>query len=209
MPGYSFGCGLQGEPYPQFGTITNLTDIGAAHYDSLQAKAETKSARYGLYALLGFTWARDFDSGLNDGLGTSTGAMYYPLPGTQKADWAMSQVQLNDNFTASVIYDLPVGRGKHFGGNWNGPVNAVLGNWQLNVIEKATSGFPVFIIASNNQSGVNFSAGGFNANRPNQICDGQSSHPTLGKWFNTQCFVDPPVGELEMPIGLRCMDQIS
>jgi hypothetical protein len=95
-----------------------------------------------------------------------------------------------------VIYDLPIGRGKRFGGNWDGPVNAILGNWQLNVIEKATSGFPVFMIASNNQSGVNFTDDGASTNRPNQICDGRSSHPTLGKWFNTQCFVDPPAGEL-------------
>jgi len=196
VSGYTLGCGLPGEPYPQFGTITDINDVGAARYDSLQVKAETKSARHGLYALLGFTWARNFDSGLNDGVGTSTGTTYWPLPGTQKADWALSQIQLNDNFTASVIYDLPIGRGKRFGGNWDGPVNAILGNWQLNVIEKATSGFPVFMIASNNQSGVNFTDDGASTNRPNQICDGRSSHPTLGKWFNTQCFVDPPAGEL-------------
>jgi hypothetical protein len=43
-------------------------------------KAETKSARHGLYALLGYTWSRNFDSGMPDGLGTNPGALYWPCP---------------------------------------------------------------------------------------------------------------------------------
>src|SRR4029077_3203974 len=112
-------------------------------------KAETRSSRHGLYALLGYTYARNFDSGFNDGLGTSAGVTYWPLPGATRADWSLSQIQLNHNFTASVIYDLPLGRGKRIGGNWNGVANTIVGDWQINVIEKITSGFPVFIDASN------------------------------------------------------------
>ncbi len=65
----------------------------------------------------------------------------------------MSQIQLNHNFTASVIYDLPFGKGKRFGSNWAAAVNAILGNWQVNVIEKITSGFPVFIDRQHNEFG--------------------------------------------------------
>ncbi len=50
------------------------------------------------------------------------------LPGTQKADWGLSQINLNHNFTASVIYDLPFGKGKRFGSNWNGPV---MRSWEI------------------------------------------------------------------------------
>ena len=159
-------------------------------------KAETKSARHGLYALLGYTYGRSFDSGYNDGLGTSVGAIYWPLPGTTKADWALSQIQLNHQFTASVLYDLPFGKGKRFGGDWNGPLNAILGNWRINVIERVLSGFPVFIIGSQNNSGVNFTDNGASVNRPNQTCGAKASSPTIEKWFNTQCFVDAPDGEL-------------
>ena len=197
-PGYTLGCGLSTTtvPYPQFGNIQNINDIGSARYDSLQVKAETKNVSHGLYALLGYTYARAFDSGFSDGLGTGTGATYYPLPGTAKADWALSQIQLNHNFTASVIYDLPFGRGKEFGSTWNGAINAFLGNWQLNVIEKITSGFPVFIVTSTNNSGVNFTNNTTNYIRPNQVCSARSDHPTVDQWFNTQCFVDPPKGEV-------------
>lgn len=101
-PGYTWGCLPGGRafnaPYPIF-YVANISDTGSARYDSLQVKAETKSARHGLYALLGYTWSHTFDSGFPDGLGTSSGATYWPLPGTSKADWALSQINLNQQFT--------------------------------------------------------------------------------------------------------------
>ena len=187
VPGYTLGCGVPVQPYAScFCTIYGIRDVGAARYDSLQIKAETKSARHGLYALLGYTYARNFDSGFADGLGTNTGATYWPLPGASKADWGLSAVQLNHQFTASVIYDLPFGRGKAFGGDWGGPVNAVLGGWQVNVIERITSGFPLFLIDSTNSSGVSFSNNGNNYARPIQISDPYKAGPVPSN-SNTAC----------------------
>jgi hypothetical protein len=192
-PNYHLGCGITSVPYPQFGTIANANDIGEAHYDSLQIKAETKSARHGLYALIGYTYARNFDTGFSDGLGTASGATYFPLPDTSQADWALSQVQLNHNFTASVIYDLPFGKGKRYGNDWNGVVNAIAGDWQVDVIQKITSGFPLFLVSSSNGSGVNFASG---TNRPDQICNGRLDNPSVDHFFDTNCYVDPPAGQL-------------
>jgi len=196
-PAYTLGCGLGNTPpYTQFGNIQNINDIGSARYDSLQIKAETKSRRHGLYALLGYTYARALDSGFSDGLGTGTGATYYPLPGSSKGDWGLSQIQLNHAFTASVIYDLPFGKGKEFGNSWSGPVDAVLGGWQVNVIEKITSEFPLFIVTSANNSGVNFTNNTTNFIRPNQVCNGRLDNHTVGQFFDTSCFVNPPNGQL-------------
>src|SRR5260370_28908947 len=151
------GCGFAAYPYAAaFQQVAANNSVGRARYDSLEVKAETKSARHGLYALLGYTWSRTFDSGMPDGLGTNPGALYYPLPGSAKLDWGVSQLNLNDSFTASILYDLPLGKGKHFGGDWNGATNAVLGNWKLNVIERATSGFPLFVVDSADESGISF-----------------------------------------------------
>jgi hypothetical protein len=216
IAGYTFGCGAGGNwfnaPYQgnQFIDVENITDSGSAHYDGLQVKAETKSVHHGLYALLGYTWARTFDTGMPDGDGTFPGATYWPLPGTRKADWGLSQINLNDQFTASVIYDLPFGKGKQFGGDWNGAEDAVLGGWQVNVIEKATSGFPLFVTTSANNTGVNFEWNGSSLNRPDEV-----SNPFLGGtvaanptctapaqvrnkqyWFNPCAFVPAPSGEL-------------
>ena len=96
VAGYTRGCGPGGTaftaPYGLFTTVANNNDIGRARYDSLQIKAETKSARHGLYALLGYTWSRTFDSGFPDGVGTTPGATYWPLPGSNKLDWGLSQI---------------------------------------------------------------------------------------------------------------------
>ncbi len=208
--GYFLGCGPGGAffyaPYPvtppgdqsfnQYTNISNITDGARARYDGLLIKAETKSARHGLYALLSYTWSRTFDSGMADGDGTTPGATYWPLPGTKKLDWGLSQLNLDDQFTASVLYDLPFGKGKRFGGDMSAVPNAILGDWHVNVIEKAISGFPLFVVDSNNQSGVNFEWNGTPLNRPNQICNPKLSHPTLTEWFNTSCFVEAPAGEL-------------
>ncbi|HXY03102.1 MAG TPA: carboxypeptidase-like regulatory domain-containing protein, partial [Terriglobales bacterium] len=104
VKGYTVGCGFPSFPYGNpFQAVDSNNSVGSARYDSLQIKAETKSARHGIYALLGYTWSRTFDSGMPDGLGSNPGALYYPLPGTQKLDWGLSQLNLNDVFTASIL----------------------------------------------------------------------------------------------------------
>ena len=203
--GYTLGCGPGGAFMPQppqfanfpFSTIANITDQGSAHYNSLQVKAETKSARHGLYALISYTYSRAYDNGFADGVGSTIGATYYPLPNWSKLDWALSQINLNQNFTASVLYDLPFGNGKRFGSGWNHTTNALLGGWTLNLIEHISSGFPIFIVDGNNSSGVNFQNNGNSFIRPNQICDPSSGfHQSVAEWFNVNCFGAPGAGQL-------------
>jgi hypothetical protein len=209
VPGYTIGCGFPAFPYAApFQSVNTNNSIGAARYDSLQVKAETKSPRHGLYALIGYTYSRNFDSGLTDGLGTNPGAMYYPLPGFNRLDWGLSQLNLNNSFTASVLYDLPFGKGKPYGNSWNGATNAILGNWQVNLIERATSGFPLFVVDSADESGIFFSYNGNTLQRPNLVGDpnkagdegGQMGCPTrihtLQNWFNPCAFAQAPAGEL-------------
>jgi hypothetical protein len=68
--------------YPAFAysTIDNIYDAGKAHYNSLQIKAETKSARHGIYALVGYTYSRAYDTGFVDGLGSLIGATTFLCP---------------------------------------------------------------------------------------------------------------------------------
>jgi hypothetical protein len=201
--GYTLGCGPGGAafgvPYPAFpfSTIQNIFDAGLAHYNSLQVKAETKSARYGIYALVGYTYSRSYDTGFMDGLGSITGANYFPLPNWQTLDWGLSQINLNHDFTASIIYQLPFGKGRKWGNTWNGAANAIAGGWEATVIEKATSGFPVFIVDSSNTSGANFQNNNAQSFiRPNQTCNPVLSDPTLSRWFNASCFSQPATGQL-------------
>ena len=108
-----------------------------------------------------------------------------------------------DSFTASVTYDLPFGKGKHFGSNWNGATNAVLGNWEVDVIQRATSGFPLFVVDSSNSSGVSFSWNGNNLHRPDEVGDPNRGGPVAA---NPTCAAPATVHTLEtlvQPVRVR------
>jgi len=209
VSGYTIGCQAGGAPYsypyspPNFNAILQFGDVGKTNYDSLQIKAETKTPKGGLYALVAYTYSKTYDNGLSDGLGSELSAPYFPLPNWQNLDWSLSQINLDNSFTTSVIYDLPFGRGKQFGSTWNDATNTIVGNWQLTLIERISSGFPVPLIDSFNQSGVSFNTGGNsnNWNRPDQVsgCNAyNANHGLLGQpqWINPTCFVAATPGEL-------------
>jgi hypothetical protein len=221
VSGYTRGCGPGGtfirQPYQAFcspfgcSTVFNITSQGSAHYDGLQIKAETKSSRYGIYALIGYTYSRTYDTGFTDGLGSLYGATYYPLPGFRKLDWALSGINLNNSFIASVVYDLPFGKGKHFGSSWSSAMNSAFGNWQVTLIEKITSGFPIFVVDTSNPSGVSFLNNDFFVlARPDQVGDPNKAGPvaanssciaparvhTVANWFNPCAFAHAASGEL-------------
>ncbi len=206
VPGYTLGCQSNGQPYvypynpPNLNAILLFGDVGDTSYDSLQVKAETRTARHGLYALIAYSWSHTFDNGLTDGLGSELSAPYFPLPNWRKLDWSLSQINLANSFTGSVIYDLPFGQGKHFGSDWNNVTNAILGGYQVTVIERISSGFPDPLINSFNQSGTTFNTGGNdnNWNRPNQVagCNVRGAQNNRIQFINPACFVGAPAGQL-------------
>jgi len=216
VTGYTIGCGANGSVYTSpylnpanpttyfpFSDVAATMDVGRAHYNGLEIKGETKSARHGIYALIGYTYSRTYDTGFADGLGTNFGATYFPLPNWQKLDWALSGINLNNNFTASMVYDLPFGTGRRFGSQWSNPVNTLLGNWQMTIIEHITSGFPVFVVDSNvfaaGVGGLGFLNGNFNSLiRPDLVngCNPNAGPHMITEWFNTACFAQPAAGEL-------------
>ncbi len=206
IPGYTIGCLPGGAPYtypyalPDFNAVDLFGDVGKTSYDSLQVKAEANVPQHGLYALFAYTWSHTIDNGLSDGLGSLLSAPYFPLPNWQSLDRGLSQINLNNSFTGSIIYDLPFGRGKQFGSDWNNVTNTLLGGFQLTLIERISSGFPVPLIDSVNQSGTAFSAGGNanNWNRPDRAasCYAPSANHTKLQQINPTCFVAPPVFQL-------------
>jgi Carboxypeptidase regulatory-like domain len=209
---YTLGCAAGGAPYvspfstPNGNAILEFGDLGKTTYNSLQIKAETKSSRHGLYALVAYTYSHTYDNGLSDGLGSELSAPYFPLPNWQTLDWAPSQIDLHNNFTASVIYDLPFGRGKKYGSDWSNLTESLLGGWQVTLIEKITSGFAVPLIDSANGnftgpgvSGVSFNTGGNgnNFNRPDQVAGcNPYANQTKTQYINPACFTQPIQGEL-------------
>jgi hypothetical protein len=185
-------------PYPQFYNIIGLLDRGLSRYDSLQLKAE-KAYQNGLYFLLSYTYSKGFDNGLNDDLGSLVGVPYYPLnpaPGAYSlnpngyTDKGLNITDQTHNLSASMLYRLPFGRGTRFASGTNKITDAIISKWQFNVITHIASGFPLGLATGVNDSGTAI------GNRPDQICNGKLSHPTVNEFFNTSCFVDPSPGVL-------------
>jgi len=85
-----------------------------------------------------------------------------------------------------------------------------LGNWEVNVIERAESGFPLFVVDSADESGVFFMYNGLVVQRPNQVGNPNQAGPvagnptcvapakihTIANWFNPCAFEKAPAGEL-------------
>src|SRR6202020_784981 len=79
---YTLGCLPGGAPYiPPYGTFDTISlfgDVGRTTYNSLQIKAETKTPKGGLYALIAYTYSHTNDNGLSDGLGSLLSAPFFP-----------------------------------------------------------------------------------------------------------------------------------
>jgi hypothetical protein len=90
------------------------------------------------------------------------------------------------SLVVNYIYELPFGHGKQIGGDWKGPVNAILGGWQLTGIVYAKSGFPLSI------SPVSNNTNSFGGNqRPNLVGNPRPANQTINNWINPAAFAQP------------------
>ena len=72
----------------------------------------------------------------------------------------------------------------------NPVAQAVLGGWTLgNLVVFSTGGWE-----SVNFTGADISNTNITSGRPDRVCDGNISNPTLSHWYDTSCFVRPPEG---------------
>ena len=104
-------------------------------------------------------------------------------------DYMVKELAGNDTpvrLFASYVYELPFGRSRHFGSNWNGAVDAFLGGWQVSGITNYQTGFPFTpSITTNLDNGQ--------GNQPDRVCNGSVPNPSINQWLNPSCFVLSPV----------------
>jgi len=126
-------------PYPQFTDIIPIYSVGASSFfHSLQVTA-TKRYSKGLQMQLAYTWGKNIDDGLSH-------QNSYNI----RADRALSDIDVSHRTTIMGIYDMPFGRGRHWGSNWSRLMDLVAGGWQVNGIATLSAGTPLGISASNN-----------------------------------------------------------
>jgi hypothetical protein len=147
----SAACGTyqSRRPVPTFGDIEIAYGGGPANFNSVQIKGEKRSGP--LYVLNSFTWSRAFDeaSGHLEQNNGDTSRVNFANP---RGDYGPSSYDQPIANVTSIVYDLPYGHGKRFGSNSRGLTNALLGGWQLTVINTITSGLPFNITYSSSSS---------------------------------------------------------
>jgi hypothetical protein len=154
---------------PNATTISWTTSDGTQNYHSLQLILERR-LRKGLTLSASYVWSHVMASGA----GTQTLADY-------GLDYGSAPQDVRHRWVAQANYELP------FGSSLTGVGEKVIHGWQMNVIALWQSGQPFTV--TNNTARVNTGGG----DRPNRVCDGQLSNPTIQKWFDTSCFVPQPL----------------
>jgi hypothetical protein len=91
---------------------------------------------------------------------------------------------------ASLNWDLPVGRGRHYLSSASRVANGVLGGWKMYWV----SVFQTGLYNSPTYSGLNPADGLSYTGSPDRISDGNlpSDQRTMQRWFDTSAFVAPP-----------------
>jgi len=132
-------------PFPDFGyNLDFIAPDGDSFYYGLQATFERRFST-GLQGLVDYTYSRCMSDARNilGSFGDSWFTRAPLLPGEGlKADYHFCGSDVPDIFHASGIYQLPFGKGKHYGGGASGAVNQVIGGWSVQGILTMQNGFP-------------------------------------------------------------------
>jgi len=178
-------------PIPKIdNSITVFNSIADSSYNSLQARFEKRFSR-GLSFIASYTWSHSLDiaSSANLGSANNSGPRYFSVhPEWEKGN---SDFDVRQRFAMGYIYELPFGHEKRFWNAVSGPVNQIIGGWQVSGITTISSG-NWFTITDGNSNFANSDGG----QRPDLV-SGQNPNgkPCIaGTYFNTCAFVDPPLG---------------
>jgi len=129
--------------------ITAAVNEFWSHYDALQARYEQRFVS-GLSLLNSFTWENSRDNASASLEGNTPS----PQDGNNiAANYGQSDYNLPVSNVTSLVYDAPFGKGRRFLSNINDAEDAVIGGWQVSVINNAAAGTPFNITYS--PSGTN------------------------------------------------------
>ena len=137
-------------PVPYIGGISGTATFGFGNYEGMTAKLE-KRYSMGLQFVAAYTYGHAL---ANSGTTLSGSNGLYTRDNTNFAtSYSSASWDIRHNFTMGANYDIPFGRGKQFGADVNGFVNAIAGNWHLNGILTLHTGNP-YTLRANGCQGV-------------------------------------------------------
>jgi len=190
----SLGCGstytgVDQSPYyslvGECGLILVTESEARMNYNSGQVTLRQRT-HHGLEYTLNYTLAKSLTNSSgnyavgalpNAGWNGSTFQNAYDM----RADWGPSAIDVRQSMNFVGVYDVPFGRGRTYGGDSNGVVDAFLGGWKVSTSAVLYSGFPVTIFGPNNSNAFNT----FGFSRANQYRQLIIHDRSLTNWFGT------------------------
>lgn len=175
--------------YPQINQMLYSSLSGWSDFNALNIRIERRFSN-GFQLLMAHTWAHSID---NDSAGS------YGSPNLNPANFQLdkgsSDFDIRHRWVASVLYELPFGRGKHFLNGIGRAADLVVGGWQLNTITSWQTGVQRSVSSPNltglsyvtqraDATGINpYSS--FNGITPGEDFGGAN---TSRYWFNPAAF---------------------
>ncbi len=129
------------QPFPGLGDfLLTYGNVGHARYNAFQTQFEHRYS-HGFMLNLSYTYLNQKSTGLDTGNSSLGGVTYNPFQPNR--DYGQESFVPHQRFVAYGMFDLPFGRGKHFGSSTSGWANAIIGGWQtsFNMFAKSGAGF--------------------------------------------------------------------
>jgi hypothetical protein len=166
-------------PFTDLSGGTLYVNSGNSNYQALQVKLE-KRYSHGLSLLGSYTWSK-----LIDDANVSSGGTGPANPTNYHLEKGLGQFDATQRLVTSFSYELPFGRGKHFGTGLSGAANKVLGGWTLGGIVQFQSGFPFTpVMGSPDPANVAYEY----ARRPDRTGSGRIDNWTIDRYFDISAF---------------------
>jgi hypothetical protein len=151
-------------PYPQYTNfLGDSPPMANSIYHALQLRVE-KQFSVGLQFLATYTFAKSIDTAsstddsvvfLGGGYLDTGNVIPVQNPFNIRGERAESIFDIPHVFQLSYVYELPVGRGRHFGHDMNPILDAFVGGWQTNGIIRIDDGRPILPLLSSTINGGN------------------------------------------------------
>jgi hypothetical protein len=151
-------CAGAGTPFhyyqPQFSSLYSWQSRGNSNYNGLQISLRHAMAA-GLQFDINYVYSKSIDVGSNaervngfesNGLAFNSQVINAYSPNQWRG---VSDFDTTHQLNANWVWDLPYGRGRHWGSGAHGLMNGIFGGWGFNGLYRWTSGFPFSVEAGN------------------------------------------------------------
>ncbi len=160
-----------------------------SNYNSLQVRLE-KRYTHGLQFEAAYTYSHALDNASSASLGSVNNGDFQDQR-FPKSNYGNADFDVRQRFVLSYVYDLPFGRGRLLAKDAHGPLNVIIGNWQMNGVFSAATGNYYTATDINDVSGGDCGGTvGYYCSRPNLIGNPNAKPCVPGTLFNTCAFED-------------------